>query len=52
MRRSEVVILDVYENAASVRVDASGWVDYLHLIRWNGQWKIFNLLWELRPGSR
>lgn len=51
-RRSEVVILDVYENAASVRVDAFGWVDYLHLVRWNGQWKIINVLWELRPGSR
>lgn len=48
-RRNEVRILDVYENAASVRIDASAWVDYLHLVRWNGEWKIVNVLWELAP---
>ena len=51
-QRKEVQILDIYENAASVRIDASGWVDYLHLARWNGEWKIVNVLWELRPPSR
>jgi hypothetical protein len=30
-----VTILDVYENAATVRVDASDWVDYMHLARRN-----------------
>jgi hypothetical protein len=39
----------VYGNAASVRVYASGWVDYLHLAKWNGEWKIVNVLWELHP---
>ena len=48
-QRKDVVILDVYENAASVRIDASDWVDYLHLARWNGTWKIVNVLWELKP---
>ena len=48
-RLAEVTILDVYENAASVRVDASDWIDYLHLAKWNGSWKIINVLWELRP---
>jgi hypothetical protein len=48
-RRSEVTILDIYENVASVRVDAAVWIDYLHLARWNGQWKIINVLWEMRP---
>jgi hypothetical protein len=48
-RLKDVTILDVYENAATVRVDASDWVDYLHLARWNGDWKIVNVLWELRP---
>ncbi len=45
----DVTILDVYENAASVRIYASGWIDYLHLARWNGEWKIVNVLWELHP---
>lgn len=48
-RRSEVRILDIFENVAAVRIDASTWIDYLHLARWNGQWKIVNVLWEMRP---
>lgn len=36
------------ETAASVRVDALGWVDYLHLGRWNDQWKIISVFWDLR----
>lgn len=49
LQRRDVTILDMYENAASVRVDAGRWIDYLHLARWNGEWKIVNVLWELRP---
>jgi hypothetical protein len=48
-RRREVVILDLFGNAASVKVEADRWVDYLHLVKWNGEWKILNVLWELRP---
>jgi len=47
-RRNEVRILDVFRNAAVVRVDAGGWIDYLQEARWNGEWKIVNVLWELR----
>ena len=48
-QQKDVTILDVYGNAASVKVVASDWIDYLHLARWNGQWKIVNVLWELKP---
>jgi len=48
-RRKDVVILDIFENAASVRTTMSGWIDYMHLAKWNGQWKIVNVLWELKP---
>ena len=48
-QQKEVTVLDVFENAASARIVASGWVDYLHLARWNGEWKIVNVLWELKP---
>jgi hypothetical protein len=48
-RRSEVRILDVFQNAASVRLDATGWIDYLHLVRQaDGRWLIVNVLWETR----
>jgi hypothetical protein len=45
----EVTILDVFENAASVKVVASDWIDYLHMAKFNGQWVIVNVLWELKP---
>ena len=45
----DVTVLDVFENAASAKIVASDWVDYLHLARWNGEWKIVNVLWELKP---
>jgi hypothetical protein len=48
-QRKDIRILDIYRNAASARIDASGWVDYLHLARWNGRWVIVNVLWELHP---
>jgi hypothetical protein len=48
-RRKDVRILDIFGNTASVRIDASAWVDYLHVAKWNGRWVIVNVLWELRP---
>ncbi|HKP15281.1 MAG TPA: nuclear transport factor 2 family protein [Gemmatimonadaceae bacterium] len=48
-RKSDVRILDVYGNAASVRVQAATWVDYLHIAKSNGRWVIVNVLWELEP---
>lgn len=48
-RRDDVRILDIYRNAASVRIDASYWIDYLQLARWRGRWVIVNVLWELTP---
>jgi Putative lumazine-binding len=47
--QKDVVILDIYQNAASVRATMSGWVDYMHLAKWNGRWVIVNVLWELKP---
>lgn len=47
-RRSDVRILDIFGAAASVRVDATDWVDYLHLVRTDAGWVIVNVLWELR----
>jgi hypothetical protein len=48
-RRSDVTVFDIYQNAASAKIYASGWVDYLHLAKWNGRWVIVNVLWELHP---
>src|SRR5918994_1287750 len=50
-RRKDVQILSVFGNAAVVRIDAQEWVDYLQQIKWNGSWKIINVVWENRPES-
>lgn len=47
-RKTEYRLLDIFQNAASARVDAGGWIDYLHLVKWRGQWVIINVLWEIR----
>ena len=51
-QQKDVTILDVYENAASVKIIASDWVDYLHMAKFNGRWVIVNVLWELKPNIK
>ncbi len=48
VKREDVRILDIFQNTASVRIDAGTWVDYLQVAKWNGRWVIVNVLWELR----
>lgn len=48
-QQKDVTILDRYENAASVKIVASDWIDYLHLAKVDGRWVIVNVLWERKP---
>jgi hypothetical protein len=48
-QQADVTILDVFGNAASVKLVMSGWIDYLHIGKVNGQWVIINVLWEMKP---
>jgi hypothetical protein len=50
-RLEEVTILDRYQNVAAVKIVASDWIDYLQMAKFNGDWKIVNVLWELKPSS-
>jgi hypothetical protein len=43
-RRTDISILNVTGQAASVKVDAGPWLDFMHLVRVNGEWKILNVL--------
>lgn len=45
-RNIKVFILDVFKKTASVKTVSVEYVDYLHLAKFNGQWKIKNVLWE------
>lgn len=49
--RDSVTILDVFGNAAMVRIDATTWVDYLEEVKWNGRWVIANVVWVNRPAA-
>jgi hypothetical protein len=44
---NEVTILDVSPQTASVKTVSHQFIDYLHLAKVNGQWRIVNVLWEL-----
>jgi hypothetical protein len=47
-QQKDTTILDRFNNAAVVKIVASGWVDYLEEVKFDGQWKIVNVLWELK----
>jgi hypothetical protein len=51
-RRDDVTILSTFGNVAMVRIEASEWVDFLQEIKWNGSWKIINVVWENRPEAQ
>ena len=43
---NSVAVLDHYNNMATVKMVSDNWVEYLHLVKLNGEWKIKNLLWD------
>jgi len=51
-RKADVTILDVFGNAASVRLDMHDWIDYMHLSKIDGRWVVVNVLWELTPEAK
>lgn len=50
--RKEVKLLDVSDRTASVKLTADEWIDYMHLAKLNGKWKIVNVLWQYNDSSR
>jgi hypothetical protein len=48
-RMAEITILDRFGNTAVVKAVARDWVDYLQIGKVNGEWKIINVLWEMKP---
>jgi len=45
---NSITILDLYNNTAMVKAETPSWIDYLHLAKISGEWKIVNILWELK----
>lgn len=46
--KKEVILLDVSERTASVKLIADEWIDYMHIVKLNGSWKIINVLWQYK----
>ncbi len=46
--KKEVKLLDVSERTASVKLIADDWIDYMHIVKLNGTWKISNVLWQYK----
>ena len=42
----EVTILDMLENSASVKIVSVDFIDYAHVAKVDGEWKLLNVLWE------
>lgn len=48
-RQMDVTVFDIFGNTATAKVVARDWVDYMHFAKWQGEWKIVNVLWEMKP---
>ena len=45
----EIKILDMMDQTAVARLDAQWGVDYMHLAKMDGKWKILHVLWQIYP---
>lgn len=50
--KKEVKFLDVSERTASVKLVADEWIDYMHIVKLNGTWKIVNVLWQFNDSNQ
>lgn len=49
--KKEVIILDVFDKTASVKLIADKWIDYMHIVKLNGKWQIVNVLWQFNDSG-
>lgn len=43
-RVQKIEVLDVYKNAANVKVTTGGWVDYMLVSKFDGQWRVLDVV--------
>lgn len=46
--RADMFIDDVSQDIASVRVYSPRWVDFLHIVKARGEWKLLHVTWHSR----
>jgi putative lumazine-binding protein len=47
----EVQVLDVLDQTATAKVRAAWGIDYMQLAKFDGTWKIINIVWQTPPPS-
>lgn len=47
--RREIRVLDRLDQTAVARLDAEWGIDYFHLAKIDGRWKIMNVIWQTYP---
>ena len=45
----EVQVLDVLDQTATAKVTAQWGIDYMQLAKFDGTWKIINIVWQTHP---
>ena len=45
---TEIIIDDISEEMASVRIYSCEWVDFAHIVRSRGLWRLFHVTWHGR----
>ena len=48
-KQMEVFIIEIGEYIAMVKTVTPDFIDYLHMGKMNGEWKIYNAIWERPP---
>jgi hypothetical protein len=47
----EIQVLDVLDQTATAKIRAQWGVDYMQLAKFDGTWKIINIIWQTHPPS-
>jgi 3'-phosphoadenosine 5'-phosphosulfate sulfotransferase len=45
-RNIRITVFEIYKNIASVKATSKLSTEYLHIVKYNGEWKVLNVLWE------
>jgi hypothetical protein len=47
--KKEIIIYEVLDQTASVKLIADWGIDYMHLAKYKGKWMIVNVMWQSHP---
>ena len=45
-RNIQIDVFEIFKNIASVKATSKLSTEYLHIVKYNGEWKVLNVLWE------